>query len=191
MRDSLEFFTVQIEEHFLLRWILANMIGWPVALHLGSWSLGLIGGPVGLLAGGAAAGLLVGAFQRWALRPWYAVPWRRWLLLHIVGGGLGAMLAYASGFSIIAGPSLASFIVGAVFGATLSALQHVALENAASVSILGWVAANAAAGGFCGWLSLHAAIGPPAVCSPGPIVFGLCTGLALARLAGKNTSAED
>ena len=54
----------RLRASFLLRWVLANMVGWSIGLYLSAWSLST---PV-LCLGGAFAGICVGVAQWWALR---------------------------------------------------------------------------------------------------------------------------
>lgn len=166
---------------FLLRWTLANLVGWALGLYLGSLFLSIIGSILGVLVGGAVAGGVVGAAQWLTLRP----DDRRWLLVSALGGGLAALPAYLSGITLIAGPGVGYFIVGAVYGAIFGAAQWLAWRTDAGW----WIGINALAGGLCGCLTLgFNPLGLPVICSPGPVVFGLLTGCVVLRL--KATAGE-
>jgi hypothetical protein len=162
---------------FLLRWTLANVAGWALGLFLGGVILGIVGSILGVVVGGALCGTVVGLAQWLVLR----LPDKRWLLVSAVGGGLAALPAYLSGVTLIAGPVIAYTIVGAVYGGLFGGAQWFALRHAEAGW---WVAINALAGGLCGGLTLgFNPLGLPVLLSPGPVVFGLLTGVVLLRLS--------
>ena len=160
---------------FMLRWLLANVLGWALGLFLGGVALRVVGSILGVLLGGAVTGVVVGVAQAFVLRAD-----RRWWVVSAVGGGLAALPAYVSGITLIAGPVLGYFVIGAVYGAIFGAAQWVALRHESGGW---WVAVNGLAGGLCGCLTLgFNPLGLPLVCSLGPVVFGLLTGVVLLNL---------
>jgi hypothetical protein len=172
-----------IWNHFLTRWTLANIIGWSLGLYLGGALLSVLGGIAGAAAGGALAGAFVGAAQWLVLRRKSDKVNPRWALLSAAGGGLATLPAYAAGITLIAGPQVGYFVIGAVYGAIFGGLQALALHRAFEEGSAWWVLANLLAGGLCGCLTMTASLpGLPLICSPGPVVFGLLTGWALLAL---------
>lgn len=163
--------------HFLPRWTLANMLGWSLGLYLGGALLGALNGVGGVLVGGAAAGAVVGAAQWLVLRfePGRIHP--RWALLSAAGGGLATLPAYAASATLVAGPQIGYFAVGAVYGGIFSSLQWLALRRKDPELGWMWIVANVLAGGLCGCMTMTMSLpGLPLVCSPGPAFFGLLTG---------------
>ncbi|NWF69963.1 MAG: hypothetical protein HXY40_12830 [Chloroflexi bacterium] len=186
----LQLFQNAVQTSFLLRWTLANTVGWSLGLLLGL----LLGAPLGqwlgtpllaLLLSGALAGLVVGTCQYWALR---AIVSRRWPLYSLVGGVLGAFPALLLGFTLLLGWPLGMALMGAGFAGVLAAAQCLVPSVKPDVAFLrthagGWLAFNMLAGGLCGAASVLAALPIlPLVCSAGPPLFGLVTGLLLVRV---------
>lgn len=166
--------------HFLARWTLANIFGWSVGLYLGGALLSILGGIIGAIAGGALAGAAVGCAQWLALRRKSDKAHPRWPLVSALGGGLATLPAYLSGITLLAGPQVGYFVVGAVYGAIFGTLQMLVLRRAFADGGAWWVGANLLAGGLCGCLTMTASLpGLPLLCSPGPALFGLITGWAM------------
>lgn len=162
---------------FLLRWTLANMLGWSLGLYAGGALLSVLGGIGGALAGGALAGAVVGAAQWLALRYAQEHADPRWALVSAAGGGLAVLPAYLSGVTLLAGPQVGYFIVGAVYGGIFGGLQAALVWRDWAAGSGLWLAGNIIAGGLCGCLMMTASLpGLPVICSPGPVVFGLLTG---------------
>jgi hypothetical protein len=169
--------------HFLTRWTLANIIGWSVGLYLGGALLSVLGGIIGAIAGGALAGASVGLGQWLVLRRKSDKTHPRWPLISALGGGLATLPAYLSGITLIAGPQVGYFVIGAVYGAIFGTLQMLMLRRSFEDGSAWWVIANLVAGGLCGCLTMTASLpGLPLICSPGPAVFGLLTGWAMLAL---------
>jgi hypothetical protein len=170
-----------LQHYFLLRWILANAAGWSLGLllaltlgaGLGQW----FGLPLlSLILSGTLAGVIVGAFQRLALRGVRELP-RRWLWMSALGGMLGAFPAFLLSFTLLFGWAVGIAFMGAAFAGILSALQCTT-PNAPHAGW--WISANLLGGALCGACSVVAALPIlPLVCSAGPPLFGLVTGLAL------------
>ncbi len=160
---------------FLLRWTLANMLGWGVGMLLGALLWSLLGGFIGFLLAGALAGLCVGLAQ------WPFLSQRRWLWLSALGGGLAILPTFLAAVALLGGPLIGFFVVGAVYGGVFAAVQWVTLRKSDTMGL--WILANVAAGGICGCLTMNVnPLGLPLFCSIGPVAFGLITGRALVYL---------
>jgi len=155
--------------NFLLRWTLANTLGWPAGFVLGAL-LARADTPLALVLAGGLAGAVAGLMQQIALRG-AGLSARCWWLWTAVGVAAGTVAAFFAGL-LVAGlalllgswlPLLAA--VGAILGASAGAAQARYLPQPGR-----WIAVNALAGLLGGVLTLL-----------GPLVFGLLTGLALRR----------
>jgi hypothetical protein len=178
--------TAFLRSHFLLRWILANMIGWSLGLYLGGALLNVFGGIFGAIGGGALAGGLVGLLQWLALRLALEGFDTRWVLWSALGGALALVPAFLAGAAMVAGPQIGYFAVGAVYGLIFGALQGLMLRGKDAELAGWWIAVNLLAGGLCGCLTMTASLpGLPLFCSPGPAVFGLLTGVVM-RTKGRD-----
>lgn len=181
-----------IRAHFLLRWTLANMLGWSVGLYAGSGlaaSLGDIGAvsALALLPGGALAGAVAGGVQSLALtQPPDALPAdlptdlsRRWIIYSALGGTLGAIPVFFTAFALIGGAGLGFAVMGGAYGAVFGWVQTYALQNKLRDFVVIWLPVNAVGGCLCGALALGITpLNLPVFCSIGPVIFGLLTGLA-------------
>src|SRR4051794_29078842 len=58
----IEKFLYELRHRFLLRWVIANVIGWTVGLYFGVLN------PICFAGAGIVAGLVLGASQWWVLR---------------------------------------------------------------------------------------------------------------------------
>lgn len=173
------------QQSFLLRWTLANIIGWTIGLYVAAWGLVT---PVICLSG-AAAGVVVGLAQWFVLRPVYAVR-RDWVLWSVVGGVLGAVPAVLMGALLVLGAGAAAAGFGAAFGLALGVGQWVALRRPERAGV--WLLANAAGGAACGLLSVTTFInGLPLGLLLGSALFGGFTGWALERLLGRGEPHAD
>ena len=61
MTLMLEKFLFEVRQRFLLRWVIANIVGWTVGLYFGVLN------PICFAGAGVVAGLVLGASQWWAL----------------------------------------------------------------------------------------------------------------------------
>ena len=169
--------------YFLFRWTLANMLGWSLGFFLGGLLLSALGGIVGVLLGGVVVGALVGIGQWLILRRETNWANARWALVSAVGGGLATIPAYLSGVTLIAGPSIGYFVIGAVYGGIFGTLQWLILRAPYDDLAVLWLIANVIGGGLCGCLTMT--VNPlrlPVFCSIGPVAFGLITGYTLLYL---------
>lgn len=167
------------DRYFLLRWTIANMVGWSLGLFLGSVVLQLIGGIVGLLIGGLVAGGIAGYCQWWVLQ--LSLHWleRRWIFYSALAGFLAAFPAFLLGFLSIFNMGFAGFIIGGLFGGLVGALQGFVIRYEFDHVLMMWGIANVLAGAICGSLIL---VFLPIICIPGPLLYGLITGWMLLRL---------
>lgn len=183
----------QIKAHFLLRWMLANMLGWSVGLYVGSTlaaSLGSISviSVVAMLPGGAIAGAIAGGMQALAL----SIPYdadsddafppdlsRRWVIFSTLGGTLGAIPVFFTAFALIGGAGFGFAVMGMGYGLAFGWLQTYALSDNLPDLIWVWLPANGFGGCLCGAFALGInPLGVPVFCTLGPVIFGLVTGLA-------------
>ena len=182
MSEIIQWVRLQIQTKFLLRWTLANALGWSLGLFAGALALRLLGGLGGLLVGGALAGAVAGGTQNAALRQEVAWIDRRWVLVSAAGAALGVLPAFVAGVSLIAGWMIGLLIVGAVFGAIFGMGQWLVLRSHVHDAAW-WIAANGLAAALCALLSLGAnPFSLPILLTLGPLTFGLVTGYALRRL---------
>jgi hypothetical protein len=169
--------------HFLFRWTLANILGWSLGFFLGGLLLNALGGIIGVVLGGSIVGALVGLVQWFVLR--HEADWvdSRWAIFSAVGGGLGTIPAYVAGVTLIAGPVMGYFVIGAVYGGIFGTLQWLILRAQYTDLAWLWIVTATAGGGLCGCLTMT--VNPlrlPVFCSFGPVAFGLITGYTLLYL---------
>ncbi|MFN8374940.1 MAG: hypothetical protein U0694_18950 [Anaerolineae bacterium] len=172
-----------LTRHFLLRWTLANALGWALGLllaltlgvSLGQW----LGMPLlSLILSGTLAGVVVGAFQRLALRGEVT---QRWVSMSALGGLIGAFPAFVLSFTLLLRWELGAALMGSAFAAVLAAVQCAARSDRMPPPAA-WIVTNAFAGCLCGACSVVAALPIlPLICSAGPPLFGLITGLLIVR----------
>jgi hypothetical protein len=173
----------------MLRWVLANVVGWGVGLYLTVWSIS----PLTLCLGGAVAGLCLGWAQWWAFRtpsPYdgegeqfiEAAPisvGRDWIGLTAAGALVGALPAAGAGVVVSLGWGLGVALVGAIFGAGVGFAQWYILGRRMSRAEW-WIAANAAGGGLCALLTLAPLLrGLPIGLLLGTALYGYITGRVL------------
>jgi hypothetical protein len=178
----------RLRRNFLLRWVVANAIGWSIGLYLSTPALCL---------GGVFAGLCVGAAQWWALKN--STPFspefkgegeqnagespvtvgRDWIGLTAAGAFLGALPAMSATLMVALGWGLGIALLGAVFGAGVGIAQWFILQR--GMSRAGWwIAANIGGGALCALFTLAPLIrGLPIGLLIGTILYGYLTGRAL------------
>jgi hypothetical protein len=161
----------------MLRWLLANVLGWTLGLYLGLLN------PVCFAGAGIIAGLTLGAAQLWALHP-HTPSGRRWLTLTFAGTALGLIPASLLGSiaALLGGWNAAALFAGMVLGGAVGAAQS-RLINAPPEGRLWWIAANLIGGGLCGFLTALPIIrGLPIGLLIGSALFGYLTGRLWLRL---------
>lgn len=181
------------QQSWLLRWILANIAGWSIGLLLAAFLLNMLG-IFGALIGGAAAGFIVGMLQAVALQtyPSWQIPFRTWVLYSILGGVLATVPIYLLAFGLLFNFNITLLLMGAIFGIIQSSLQARLLWHSIYEKALWWIAASAIGGALCAPLSLSASsLWLPVCFSPGPLIFGLITGIAFLKIAALNYASSD
>jgi len=206
----IEMFQVRLRASFLLRWVLANVVGWSLGLYLSAWSLST----PALCLGGAFAGLCVGAAQWWALRPPPPCPTRRsplpefmegegntglspitvarnWIGLTVAGALFGALPALSAGVLVALGWGLGIAFAGAIFGAGVGAAQYFILQR--RMPRAGWwVVANLAGGALCALFTLAPILrGLPIGLLLGTALYGYITGRVLVWLKAEAPSRQE
>ncbi|MBI1278929.1 MAG: hypothetical protein GC179_12445 [Anaerolineaceae bacterium] len=192
----IEQFLLEVRQRFLLRWVLANVIGWTVGLYFGVLN------PICFAGAGVVAGLVLGASQWWALRSTalgnkhsedegyvplvsthISQPARQWIISTFAGAALGLIpaLALATGLVLLSN-SLAALLGGAILGLAVGIGQWMILKYVSNRGLL-WLAVNALGGAACGWLTLTPIIrGLPIGMLLGAGLFGYVTGRVLERI---------
>lgn len=168
------------ERYWLLRWVIANMLAWWLALGIAALFLHLLG-LLGALFGGAGVGLIVGAAQAYILRREKSMlPMRHWIAFSALGGLLATIPVYLLGFVALFNLSLGLLLIGALFGGFLGFMQALILYHDHEDLAILWVIGCIVGGGLCAPLSLSASsMGLPLIFAPGPLIFGLITGWVL------------
>lgn len=184
-----------VQTRFLLRWTLANMLGWSIGLYAGSTLAASLGGismiaAFALLPGGALAGAIAGGMQALALQLPLDVHDdiidgfspeinRRWMIFSTLGGALGTIPVFFTAFTLIGGAGFGFAVMGLGYGLVFGWIQTYALHHDLPDLIWLWVPANGLGGCLCGAFSLG--INPlsvPVFCTIGPVIFGIITGMA-------------
>ncbi len=180
----IESFLYELRHRFLLRWVLANVIGWTVGLYVGVLN------PVCFAGTGIIAGLLLGSAQWWALHSEssnsnsslheMARSPRHWIGATFVGAAVGLIPAAVIGALLfIFGSGLAALMAGGMLGAAVGLGQWMLLKRISRRAVL-WLAVNAFGGAACGLLSLSPIIrGLPLGLLAGAALFGYLTGRVL------------
>ncbi len=188
--------------NFLLRWVLANVLGWGAGLFAGAVVLG-VGLLLALLAGGVLlllalplAGGLVGALaaygQQRILNDAEEDVDGRYIAVSSAGGALGIfpalLFSSAGGGMWLVGFGLAGAALGAaVGGAQWRAWFTGSALPAPPVGWRGWLLAHTAGGALCAVITMSGGqvfsggLLLPACCGVGLLLFALLTGAALLR----------
>jgi hypothetical protein len=192
----IERFLYELRERFLLRWVLANIVGWTVGLYAGVLN------PICFAGAGIVAGLVLGASQWWAMRNTQFginpadneayipnIPTRisqnarRWIISTFVGTALGLIPAAALGAALfLFSASLAALLAGAVLGVGVGLGQWMVLKHISQQATL-WLVVNTLGGAACAWLTITPIIrGLPLGMLAGSALFGYLTGRVLLRI---------
>lgn len=185
----IESFLYELRQRFLLRWVLANVVGWTVGLYAGVLN------PVCFAGTGIIAGLVLGAAQWWALRgsPLLEAsqlaqpeptdppqPSRRWITLTFIGAAVGLVpAAIIGGLVILFANGVAALLAGGLLGMAVGLAQWTLLRQISQRAAL-WLAVNTLGGAACGLLTIIPIIrGLPLGLLAGAALFGYATGRVL------------
>lgn len=167
----------RLRHSFLLRWVLANMVGWTLGLYLTTIS---VNSWVIILLGGLAYGGVVGVAQRYVLRHYPSIQLARWLAYSLYGGLCGTLVSILFIFPyLFSSDRLLALVIGGLIGTSLGAWQSFLMSGSARW----WVGANLLGGALCGLLTTIPIIrGLPIGLLLGAAVFGYVTGRALEKM---------
>jgi len=192
----IENFLYELRERFLLRWVLANIVGWTVGLYFGVLN------PICFAATGIVAGLVLGASQWWALR---STPFgihlaenetnipniptrisqnaRHWIGFTFAGAAIGLIPAAVLGAILFLFASgLAGLLAGAALGLAVGIGQWLILRRVSQQVAL-WLLVNTIGGAICGLLTITPIVrGLPLGLLAGSALFGYLTGRVLERI---------
>ena len=192
----IEQFLYELRQRFLLRWVLANIVGWTIGLYAGVLN------PICFAGAGVIAGLVLGASQWWALRttsfgnhatgsdlnianiPTHiSQPARQWIISTFAGAALGLIPALVlAAIFVLFSNGFAALLAGAILGLGVGLGQWMILKHVSQKVVL-WLAVNTIGGAACGWLTLTPIIrGLPLGMLLGSAVFGYLTGRVLERI---------
>ena len=170
-------------DYWLLRWTLANMVGWSLALVAAVLCLQFFG-LIGALLGGALAGAIVAFAQAFFLpqiKTW-PVTRKQWVMWSAVGGLLATIPVYLLGFIALFHAQIGLFLMGGMFGGIVGAMQFRLLNYEYEDAALWWVLASIGGGMLCAPLTFTSVNIFPIIGSLGPVVFGLLTGWAIIKM---------
>ncbi len=191
----IEKFLFELRHRFLLRWVIANMIGWTFGLYFGVLN------PICFAGAGVVAGLVLGAAQWWALRDTSLAHKgededdisvastriskfaRQWIISTFAGAALGLIPALVLAAAlIIFFYNMAALFAGAVLGLAVGIGQWMILKHVSDRAVL-WLLMNAVGGAICGWLTLTPIIpGLPLGLLLGAAFFGYVTGRVMEHI---------
>lgn len=185
---------------FLMRWIGASLLVWPVAIVGAGMALlplvfilgrmfRTINDPmsgngtdflffISMAIAGAAIGFVIGSFQRYLLRKYLLWTADRWRMASAIGGGIGLLLIAVMGeYSQISDerPFLA---IMAIFATSLGLVQYFTLRTATRHAWL-WILTNVSAGLVFGNI-VHTSLPYPFSAQPLWTLM-LCVGAAAAQ----------
>lgn len=184
-------FRFELRQNFLFRWVVANIVGWTVGLYFGVLN------PVCFAVVGVVTGLILGAFQWWALRDTafgahsgetesptrLSTEARRWMVSTFAGAAVGLFPALALGMLLyLVSNGLAGLLAGGALGLAVGIGQWMILKHVSNQVVL-WLVVNTLGGALCGFLTLTPIIrGLPLGLIAGSALFGYLTGRALDRM---------
>jgi hypothetical protein len=173
-------------ERWLVRWLVANSLGWSLGLLMAGWALQIAGvwamfAPVVL-----ACGVVSGA-QWLALRTLPAGMWRpkgrAWVGITMLAGAVATLPLYVLAVFVLLNHWLFGAIMGAILGGLIGYAQFYVLMREYDDAPL-WVGANIVGGLLCAPITLQIMFWDvPILLSPGLLLFGWVTGWAWWRMA--------
>ncbi len=178
-------FIFEVRHRFLLRWVLANVVGWTIGLYMGVLN------PLCFAGTGIITGLVLGATQWWALRDTVLAtrpdeastniqPAQRWIGFTFAGAALGLIPAAILGAVVyLFANGLAALLAGGLLGLAVGIGQWMILKRL-SQQIFLWLLINLVGGAICGLLTVIPIIrGLPLGLLAGSALFGYLTGRVL------------
>ena len=179
-RTRIEITLSLIQGSLYARWIIANMIAWPMGFIVASLILNGSTVPLlRLLVGGAILGGLVGVAQAMAVGRLVNV--RRWTLWSAAISTVAFVVVIPVTLlaMILGGPVAGMGLGGALFAAALGLVQAMVMGGADEI-LTRWIGACTLGGCACGSMTFAGfPVSLPVLCSLGPLVFGLITGYTL------------
>ena len=168
------------DDYWLLRWVLATMLGGAVAGIITALFVWLAGG-FGALLSGALMGSILGIAQALILFTKDAQAIRKqWVIYSAIGGFFGIFPAIALSVVSIFNIWIGVFLIAGAFAGLLGLLQSLILVKLLDGYAYLWIGMCIFAGGFSAMLSvpiLQSRI--PLLCSPTLAIFGVLTGCLL------------
>ena len=184
MRRLLQPLSNRLQHSFLLRWVLANVVGWVVALHL-LGRAAISDQFMIVIAVGLAGVLVIGVAQWWVLGEHLTIG-----LWWIIGTAIAIIVAALIEFA--ASPLLPELdermrylLLGGVAGLLMAIVQWLILRRYFGRFTF-WITANLLGGALCAAMSLPLALSRSLL---GAAVLGLLTGYALI-LMGRAAQTE-
>lgn len=172
----METLTQHLRHNFLLRWVLANVVGWTIGLYAGALN------PLCFIIAGLTACICVGAAQWTILRPRVGTDW---IVATVLGGISGTFPVLFAGLLVFFGFAWVGGCSGLLFGGAVGLAQWLILKRCTSRAGW-WVAANAGGGLLCGLLTLVSLIpGLPIGLMLGAAAYGYITGRTLLWLSAQ------
>jgi len=171
--------------YFLLRWTLANVTGWMLGIVAGAFLADVLSGLhiVAVFAGGAVTGLVVGGMQWLALR--VSPPAEEdhigpvWVGVSVLAALCAVIPTMLVTPAIVFGVTVGFGVMGSVFGACFGLVQSLGWERSLEAGAF-WALVNGLAGCLCSMTMVG--LSSPVLCVFGPVLFGLVTGVAWARV---------
>jgi len=175
------------QEYWLLRWSVANIIGWAGALLLSAMMVRLFGFGGAFLAG-AFFGFGLSLPQAWILFSADEMATRRkWIIYSAIGGFFGAFPAGILSIIGIFNIWIAALLMGAMFGGIWGLLQSFVLVPVLGDDAYLWIAVCLVAGALSALLTVPILLTPiPLLFSPATIVFSLISGHFILRWMNEN-----
>lgn len=169
-------------QYWLLRWVIANIIGWTAGLVIATTGIRLFG-VVGALLSGALFGIGLSLPQAWILFPVDEMRSRyKWIFYSAVGGFFGIFPAGILSITGIFNLWLAAILTGAMFGGIWGLLQSIVLVQLLGERAYLWIPMCMFAGAVSAILTIPILFtGIPLLFSPATIAFSLMTGWLMLR----------
>lgn len=168
--------------YFLLRWVLANMLGWMLGLLLLSVMLWFFGW-LGALFVGAGIGAGIGLPQAWVIFPAdEAQNRRKWVFCSVVGGFFAVFPVVGLAIIGLFNLWIASALIGLAFGGIFGLLQSFVLQPMLNEDAYRWVLVSMLAGMIASVSMLITVYTPlPIIASPATLLYALITGWQLEK----------